>query len=285
MKTGAFTSVIGKICLLVLSALFLLSGCTSVDVNLPEPIVESPEVVGATWRPALGVGYMNTHTVSAVNNGSSRPPVLQAQDENGDGDIAFDGDMGLFRRFQVGVRLGPISPIGFLEAKYQILGSPLFESDTAGEFIPKNDSESERYLLAIFSRVGTGSRSASGQQKDLFGAGGFPWNATAQLGVIGAGFSFGYRFTPAVSAFAGGAFDRYHVHASVSQDPSSDGSSQGGQYAQDYDGSASTFAMGVTWGRRIAGTGYVAGTRLAWPNVDSTLALRVGFDVKFVIPF
>jgi hypothetical protein len=257
-----------------------LSGCTSVDMNLPEPIVESPEVVGETGRGMIGLGYFNTHTVSAVNNGASRPPVLRAQDEDGSGDLSLDGDIGLFRRFQVGVRLGPITPIGLLEVKYQIWGSPLLGTETSGD---TPELESDRILVAVFGRVGQGSRSAHGDQQSTFGPGGFPWSATGQLGVMGAGFSLGYRIHPTFSIFTGGAFDRYHVHASDSQDPSSDGTSQGGQYSQDYDGSASTFAIGFTWGRKYTLTGYGAGTRLAWPNIDNAINFRVGLDARFIL--
>lgn len=246
----------GKVLLILFCGFVVLAlcACTSLSVDIPAPEVRLPEVAGRSFAGSAGVGLVPASRVTVTRSANTRPPQVGDPETKASAEIPILADIGLWRRAQIGVQLGPVGSAAIANGTVQILGEPA-ETTQVGNM-----------PLSIYGRYGSASGYASGDQGVIFGPSGFPWRAKARVRISGVGASFGYRPVERVLLYTGYAIDWYRADAEIVQAPSSDGTSAGGTYRFKQGGRAETAAVGVCWGIRNTFTLQVLYHDLDWTN-------------------
>ncbi len=222
-----------------------LVGCSSLQIVVPLPHVEVPEVQG----PPHNMMYMETQggiAFEATSDASARPPNLasaRTKDLGNTPAIGLGFSFEKLSRLQLsfgGAMLGSSLTSLFtgLQAKlqYQIFGEPT------------QKAKDSNFSMSIFASGSAPSESKSGDQKGTFGPGGYPWKATISTSAISYGLSTGYRWTPQTLLYFGVATSSPTVKVSIDQSPSTDNSDLGGNYSLSSQLRNQTVTLGLVFG-------------------------------------
>ena len=220
-----------SILLLSLAAL-ALGACADVKIKTPVATVAPSELL----RDGTGeVSFrsdparLQTTTLDA----SERPPTFDNLNE-GTGLLEGDFAYGIMENLQLSV--GLTSDIGLTgQAAYQFVGKPWAEAENGWSAVAHLD-----LAYTSFSKTGN--------QNGNFGAGGYPWKANISMSSWGGGVSAGYRWSRTWMGFAGTSMNAFKVKTTINQDPTSDGSSAGGNYSETNDGTSWATGVGLMIG-------------------------------------
>ncbi len=220
---------LNKICLACL--LLSLTGCTTLTAILPTATVESPFINKSTERPnefvlrtEPGVEFKLVQNASERPLQIQNPPSVVARGFRLSDPKTSDLSLGLplfgvhFRaasRFQYGVMTLPTA-IWFSQFGFVVRGMVkylIFES------------ADEIHSLSAFGHLTWSYSQLSGNQKVLFGPGGYPWRAHADVVAPNLGISYGYRSSPKLTSYLGFAYQDFKVSGQVNQDVSTTGDS------------------------------------------------------------
>ena len=256
--------------ILIYSILAFECGCTTLAVNIPMPSVSSPEVRGKRARLSMESGLIDSQQVDVTDSANSRPPDFSSRHIDHAVILPVGLAVGIMDRAQVQANVSALLGSAWLLAQYQLIGEP---SSTATE---------GNFALAFQVMGGGVWTTASGDQQVTFGPGGFPWRGTADASFIGPGISLGYRLDEALLIYGGFAYNWYRGHSSIVQNASKDGSSAGGTYNYDSDGTASDVTVALQWGRKFSFTpeaSYAASQFKGFPvTVDLRLLGKIGLQ-------
>jgi hypothetical protein len=219
--------------LLVLPALLLLSGCADLEVVLPNPRVETPEVRGQQYKWKWGVSGGDNHAYEATDNAGERPPNMNVPTVRGYADVHPGAAFSLTNKWEIGGEINTLGKGLGLVTKLQLLG--------AGSSSAKKGN----FPVALFARVGSASGSNSGDQSSTFGDGGYPWNGKVQAYYGQAGVSAGFRPGDHALLYGGLAYAKYTVDSEIKQDPNAPTDPVGGTYKASADGEGMAAAFGA----------------------------------------
>lgn len=214
----------------------LALACAELRVLSPSPVVQPPEVGGETGKFRLESGLLEGEMLEITHNAGNRPPDLSAPHTDDSSFVPVGATVGLGNWADVGVgvfasELGG----GYVRAQIQLLGDGVRRTK-AGNF-----------ALSIFGRGFYTSGKNDGDQSETFGAGGYPWEATAHLLGAEAGASVGYRLTDSFMIYAGAARNWQKGKGEITQDAAN--GDPGGSYELEYDGSVDSIQLGLNAGR------------------------------------
>lgn len=238
--------------------LLFLSACTSVIVRVPRPEVIDPEVSGDRWDFSVGTGLQPAERVKAVSDGSARPPDLGAQSEPPGLLIPIHFGLGLAENWSLLSSVSMTGELGgasYLGARWQIRGGSA----------KKPDQDPVALQFGVFS----GSATASGTQKVVFGEGGFPWEATARYSAFEIAASAGRRLSEGRMLIYGANVQSLGLVSKVDQKAADDGTDPGGVFEKTRSGSQVGFGAGLKFGRRHAATLALQGARLWVQDVET----------------
>lgn len=217
---------------LALGILFL-SGCSQVRVATPNPRVEVPEVRGDQYKWKFAVAGGNAHMFRATGEGGQRPPDLSQPQVRGHADVYPGAYFAPHEQVEVGADLNVLGWGANLIGKWQFLGDGTRHA-TEGN-VP----------VAFFVRTGLASGSNNGDQKELFGDGGYNWSSKSHNSYVHAGLSAGYRVSEVALLYAGFAYGKYWADVEINQDAT--GTDPGGHYESSYAGDGRTIGAGAMW--------------------------------------
>ncbi len=226
--------------LTLLSLAWCLSACTTLAVNVPMPLVMSPEVSGRAGNIGLHVGIQDSQQVNVTDSANARPPDFSNSHIDHSVIVPVGISFGILDRSEVTGSFSALLGSAWLLGQIQVLGEP---NSTAAD---------DNLSLALQLMAGAAWTSASGDQAVTFGPGGSPWHGSAQYSFAGPGLSVGHRINEYLLLFGGFAYNWYRGHASVIQDQSKDGTSAGGKYTLDSHGTATNITVALKWGRRFS---------------------------------
>lgn len=223
-----------------------LMGCSSLQIIVPLPHVEVPEVQG----PPQNLLYMETQggiAFEATSDASARPPNLSS---------AKTTDLGNLPALGVGISFEKLSRLQ-LSLGGAMLGSSLTSFVTGlqcklqyqilGE--PTQTAKDGNFSLSVFASGAAPSESKSGDQKGNFGPGGYPWKATISTSAITYGLSTGYRFAPGTLVYLGAAMSSPTVKVTIDQSATNDNSDLGGNYSLSSPLRNQTVTLGFVFGK------------------------------------
>ncbi|MCM2281121.1 MAG: hypothetical protein NDI61_04670 [Bdellovibrionaceae bacterium] len=238
----------------VLGTGFALSGCSTLDVDIPAPQVRLPEVYGKSWGLTYGIAAEPAMEASVVEDAQARPPAFGTPRTRLTAALPALFDVGIGSRFQAGVLLGPVSGAAILNLTYQPIGQPAVAANRGNSSV------------SVYVRSGVVSKTESGDQERLFGPGGFPWRGKVNVAVTGLGASYGYRVTDQILLYTGVAGDSYRATGEIAQDVSTDLSSPGGVYTFNQSGSARSVAIGISSGKLASLSVQAMYNEFEWTN-------------------
>jgi len=224
-----------KLLIVSLSSVFL-SACTSLTMQLPTSRLDSPEALGTgSRRFEMGLGSSSHKNVIFTDDASKRPPDLSSPRIELNDPLSGSLGLGVFERFDVGVRtsVGP-SPWRLI-GKFQLLGDS------------RENAKQGNFSLAISGGVGFGNSSWRGDQNGKFGPSGHNWDASVQLFMTEAALIAGYRLTDSLLIYTGGFYANYSINGRIKHEKSDDGLSPEAEYKFDYGG----YQTGANGGIRI----------------------------------
>ncbi len=195
-----------------------LSGCAAVNVFLPESRLESPEVVGETGRVRLGFDLASSHRVSVIEDASLRPPTVGTAGVSNVLELTPRFSMGVWDRFEFGVRRSAFGNMWRGMGKLQLLG------DSAMKAGPGNIS------LTITGSMGWSETVMSGDQLGSFGPGGFPWGVRLNTVLNDYAAILGIRFNDHVLMYGGPFIMQVRTNGTIHQDQSDNGLSPAADY-------------------------------------------------------
>ena len=195
------------------------AGCNSLTVHLPVSRFETPEAAGVSWKKHLSVGGGGTHDVVVVQDASLRPPTIGTPSISQGGSIPLKFSLGLWERFEIGLRYGITNSPFMASGKFQILGDPMTKS------------KGGNFSLAVTAAAGAVSSSNNGNQLGTFGPGGYPWNATANTQVQDYAVIAGIRLNDYVLIYGGPFISKYNMTGSVHDNQSDNGTSAAADYS------------------------------------------------------
>lgn len=172
----------------VISALTLATGCSTLRVKIPGPLIESPELPGEKGKMEFGAGVDDAKEHVFVQDASRRPPKLNEPNFNrrdyyiyGRGGYSVADWLELGARYIPGGGSWGIGLLGGVAGTFraQVIGTG---GQTPGWKVAI-------YGGAFFTHTGIG-----GDQNGDFGAGGYDWSAQASAFTTSLGTSLGYRF-------------------------------------------------------------------------------------------
>ena len=205
--------------LLVLFQACVFQGCASLDAEFPTSRMDIPEVIGTSGKRAqIGLGYSSTQLFTIASDASARPPTLNQPSFRAGAEVSGAAAYGLMKRLDVGVKATTGSSPTFLQAKFQLLGKPGDEAD------PGNVS------LAVTGAWGFANISKSGDQRGIFGPGGYRWTSTTQESVSDFALILGYRASESTLFYGGVFMSKIAVDASIDQAQSDNGTSPAANY-------------------------------------------------------
>jgi hypothetical protein len=209
-----------RIVIIVLSSSFLLSACTSVISKLPVTRLDSPEVVGETAKLGGALGVGSTRDVVLSSDASSRPPDVTHPSVADGGEALGKVGVGIWKKFEVGLRGGLLLNTPWtLSGKFQILGEPALSA------------KAYNFSLAVTAALGYGNQKNSGDQRGVFGPGGYKWKSEINTYVQDYAVIAGYRLTDTVLIYGGGYYSSYRLGGNVHDDRSDDATSPAADYS------------------------------------------------------
>ena len=218
--------------LLGLLIFLLLTACSHISVITPVATISPSEISGNAGVNAI-LEVNPSRTQDITDDASARPPTFDSSNDSSYLSTARL-NIGLWDKIQFG--LGVTSDIGLVgHLDYQFLGKPWDES-------------SEGFSAATHLKAFYSSTSRSGDQKGVFGPGGYNWKASATLNAIEVGASVGYRWNKSVMGFIGYSINFFNIASNIDQDPNSDGTDHGGSYFYKNNGSSSATGLGFLLG-------------------------------------
>ena len=253
--------IIGQ--LAIVAILFASSvGCSTLALNVPNAVTESPEIQSGVGKFEFGAGFDDATRYVYTSDASARPPNLSNPEIQSDLPYLF-GRAGytLFEWLEVGVRLLPGSRENFFvggigaTARVQLIGT----------------GPGPGLKFALYGGALQTSATASGDQSGTFGAGGYNWRAKASAYVLTGGTSIGVRFAnPDILVFIAGAYADQSVSGSINHDPSSNGTSPAAAYPLDsIKGSTRTIALGLRFGKEVQFGFDLKEIYRSWPGLSS----------------
>ena len=215
---------------LFLVGVFLITGCSAVQVIAPNPRVEPPELRG---DPGLKVevNTVGAHAFRSTNDGRAHPPDVFHPTTQGTLDESPAVLYSPASPVELGLEVSPLSTGAALIAKWQPLGEGTRVATTGN------------VSLGLYLRVGANHEQVSGDQKSLFGSGGYGWKGTLNGSYVHYGLSLGYRLDERSLIYLGGAFGQYWMRSEVNQDGSA--SDPGGVYKSGFTGYGNTGGLGM----------------------------------------
>ncbi len=226
----------------------LLAGCTTIYTVGPSAIVESPQIpTNDQHRTEFFIRSEPSQYFKIVDDASARPIR-----KNLTPDLLNTGD------FTAGLNFSNHScwQFGLSTAPAGLLGNPLLSSLAARgmakyQFLGDNyiDSKSPGPVSSIYSHLVWTESRTSGDQKEFFGAGGYPWSATAQFAGVNLGVSYGYRWSDKILGYIGVAHEEFQNSAEIHQKESTTKDYPSADYVVSPErGHSSTVAAGVLLG-------------------------------------
>ena len=225
--------------------LFFFSACSSLSVNVPGPLIESPELSGESGKIEFGGGLDNSTSYSYTSDASKRPPTLNSPEVKTDAKYLYArGGYSVLDWLEIGLRILPGSAIqnlffagGGVTARAQLIGV----------------GTAPGVKFAVYGAALQAFTSSSGDQNGTFGAGGYNWRASAKGVTTTGGASLGYRFAESNALlFIAAAYADQKVSGTIDQDLSSNGTSPAASYVlSDVRGNTRTAALGARFGNRI----------------------------------
>lgn len=222
---------------------FSICGCSTIVVNAPGAMIESPEIQSAPGKFEFGFGYDDAARYVYTADASARPPNL-SNPEIQDGSYLF-GRAGytVVDWLEIGMRLMPGAAENLLfggigaTARIQLVGT----------------GPGPGIKVAIFGGALQTESAAHGDQNGTFGNGGYNWKASAHAVTLTGGGSIGVRFTkPDILVFVAGGYADQALSGSITQDASSNGLSPAASYSlANVRGQTATGALGLRLGKEI----------------------------------
>lgn len=206
--------------------------CAELRVLSPSPVVQPPEVGGEGGKFRLESGLLEGEMLEITDNAGNRPPDLSAPDTEDSFYVPLGATVGLGNWADVGMGVFA-SDLGggYVRAQIQLIGDGVRRTKAGG------------FALSIFGRGFYSRGKNEGDQSETFGAGGYPWEATATLFGAEAGASAGYRITDSFMIYAGAARNWQKGTADITQDAAN--GDPGGAYELEYDGSSDSIQLGL----------------------------------------
>lgn len=224
---------------LMIAATLTLAACSQVQVTVPNPRLEIPELRGDSGL-ALTAGVGGAHVYSATRDGSDRPPEMAEPTALGAFDLYGGAHYSSGAPVQVGIEINGIDGYG---------GSGILKFQFAGEGTHGADVGNMPAL--VYLRAGGVYGHKEGDQNGTFGAGGYNWKGVVRGAYVHAGVSMGYRLAPHALLYWGGAAGQYWINSEINQDPHPATSDAGGTYKRGDNGRAYTAGFGAefSWTR------------------------------------
>lgn len=195
-----------------------------------------PETNGKD-RAAGGVGAWSSREIEVSENPGARPPDFTTPDAHDVYSIPIEASYGLWEAVDFGLVLNPLESGGGLRLKIQLLGDSAAKAKSG-------------LSLGIYGQGIYTSTEKEGDQKDLFGPGGFPYNAKASILAGQYGASIGLRLRPLLMIYVGGAIGTYDGDIKVVQSAATDNSDPGGTYTAEIKGDAKSAGLGLVIGEK-----------------------------------
>jgi hypothetical protein len=205
--------------------------CTEVQVRTPNPRIEPPELRG-DQGVKIGTEVWGAHVYKATDDGSARPPDLSRPGTYGDLDLSGSFSYSPASPFEFGVEAHPLGGLSGV-VRFQLAGHGTRASEP-GDF-----------PIAAYVRAGTAIGERSGDQKGLFGPGGYNWKGRMNANYVHAGLSLGQRVLPHMLVYGGGAIGQYWNRTEVDQDANTGAGDPGGTYKANDSGNAQTGGLGM----------------------------------------
>lgn len=213
-----------------------LSACTTIHVNPPLPIAVSPRM-GVAGKYSGQIGGDPAIDVLADGMESRPPNITTAVSSGYTMNQTIEG--GQSRSFweltggaYPGVELKSIGIYG--QAKISLLG-------------PRGIWNSSDLHFSIFGKIGYQRATSSGDQKVVFGSGGYPWTGIVTTKFFTGGISVGKSFGDWL-IYLGGAYMDFPVTVASEQGRADDNSDPGGSYSKNLNGISWTTGLGIEHG-------------------------------------
>lgn len=241
--------------------LLVLSGCTTLSLDVPGPLIESPEIGAAPGKLSIGIGVDDATEFSYTSDASARPPNLNSPEIKKAAYLFGRGGYAVNEWFEIGGRIIPgsvktafIGGAG-LTARAQLIGV----------------GPGPGLKLSVYAGYFGVQSNASGDQDGTFGPGGHNWKGQARGAVSTAGSSIGYRFSgtgPLV--YLAGSYADQKVSGSIDHDRSDDGNSPAASYQlTDIYGNTRTAALGLRFGEKVQLGLEVRAINRSWPGLST----------------
>ncbi|MCB0422186.1 MAG: hypothetical protein KDD61_14405 [Bdellovibrionales bacterium] len=226
-----------RMIILILMSLLLVH-CAELQVEMPLPVAEIPEVNGETWSTHIDTGMLPAEKVQVTSNAGARPPSFNNPETSGSPFPFGRIDTGIFSFMQLGLGVGLNGLFGSgggsstsAHAKIQLLGDP------------RKTAKKNNFSLAAFGNWGVTSQSNSGDQESTFGGGGSNWTGKINSKHTIYGASLGYRASDRGLIFLGYGEGTYKADGEIVQAPA--GADPGGTYSFDQEGKSQAATVGV----------------------------------------
>ena len=224
---------------IIIFAALAFAGCSEVQVTVPNPRVEPPELRGDRGL-AFTAGVEGAHVYQATSDGGRRPPTMD--EPSATGAFALNG----------GVHFSPVAPVQIgleLNGPDGYGASTIVKFQIAGE--GTHSSKPGDFSALIYLRGGGVYGQKSGDQSQTFGAGGYNWKGHVSGAYAHAGASMGFRVAEHALIYWGGAFGQYWMSSEVDQDAHTSTGDKGGSYKSGDNGKAYTGGFGAefNWSR------------------------------------
>ncbi len=199
-------------------ALFLLmtSACASLKVSIPNAKVETPETIGGEFDFAYQIILHPTNIYEFTDSAGSRPPTLDEPTLTRRGSVTGQGLTSFNEKLDIGINFA--SSTTSLQLKYQFLGESLVKSAESSQ------------VAAVYTSIGFGDNTISGDQAYTFGPGGHLWNANSKVNYNEIGFSWGYRYNSKKMVYIGYSYNEHKLSGHIDQKPSTSTANDGGNY-------------------------------------------------------
>lgn len=234
-----FNAILFILCAFII---VLMSACSNLTVVQPNPSIENPELRGARSQFGFQLGSYTGHEYTSTGDASRRPPVLnEAQLEQAE--TSFSAGLGyeFLERFRVSFDLDPLRALPQLKAQWQWLGPGSYEAKQGD------------WSSSIGFQLSSSNARKTGDQGGVLGPSGFPWEGEIRGTQSSLMLSVGHRVLDHLLFFVGGALGQMSVRTKISQQPSSDSSSQGGIYEVRDQGRGTTLGAGALVGKKWMG--------------------------------
>ena len=177
----------------MLFIVYILCGCSSLEVKVPLASIKSPEVLAA-GKKQINFSANSSKTLTTTNDASRRPPTFINEISNS---IVLNNDFnyGKSDRYMIGG--GISSDVGlYFQVQYQFQNS--IQDDNG-------------WISSVYGHAQYDSTDRSGDQKGTFGPGGYDWKAQLVESQAQIGVSTGYRINKNVMSYIGFAVNKFRL--------------------------------------------------------------------------